>query len=361
MLNDSVVMLLMLLRIQWDPKHQWGDVTHTHTHRHARACARAQGYGKINTHRQDGRIVQSHHRILCNNSKCCRSALLCLSSAHAAWLSLPLSKPVSPHQLSLSCLSHGFKISLSLPPLALCAMPIPPSRPLSPRLRHLLLLHWLSVFLSLVCLLSFLRSPTHCFSFLLPLTPFFPATPAFCFAAIPSPAHLLCLLSHPDSLKPPPTSRFCHTCKLHSPFPLSLFLCSLSPCRWVNWACWHHRERKRRHFSLLHAPCYINVLAFFFCCFFYVFLRTHPAHFSVQVTTVHEAFFPSVVLRGKLKSTKTKLCYQHLTPQSYLCWFVVFFVWECCFAFPKNGFSLRHRESSPKKLYTAWSICKSTR
>lgn len=109
-------MLSMPLRGQWDPKRQRGDVT--------------RGYEKINTHRQDGRIVQSHHRILCNNSTCWRSLLLYLSSSHAAWLSLPLSEPVSPHQLGLSCLSHGFKISLSLPPLALCAMPIPPSRPL---------------------------------------------------------------------------------------------------------------------------------------------------------------------------------------------------------------------------------------
>lgn len=116
MLNDSVVMLPMPLHVQWDPKRQWRDVT--------------RGYEKINTHRQDGRIVQSHHRILSNNSKCCRSVLLYLSASHAAWLSLPLSEPVSPHQLGLSCLSHGFKISLSLPPLALCAMPIPPSRPL---------------------------------------------------------------------------------------------------------------------------------------------------------------------------------------------------------------------------------------
>lgn len=44
-----------------------------------------------------------------------------LSSALS--LSLPV-EPVSPHQLRLSsCLSHRFKISLSLPPLTLLALP----------------------------------------------------------------------------------------------------------------------------------------------------------------------------------------------------------------------------------------------
>lgn len=71
--------------------------------------------------RKDSTVPSSYS----NNSNCRRSSLL--SSSLTASVSLPLSEPVSPHQLSLSCLSHRFKISLSLPPLALSAMPIPPS------------------------------------------------------------------------------------------------------------------------------------------------------------------------------------------------------------------------------------------
>lgn len=107
--------------------------------------------------------------------------------------SLSLCDPVSPHQLSLSGLSHGFKISLSLPPLALSAMPIPPS------LLLLLLLCW-PLSLSLARLLAFpyplsLSLSHSVFSFPLPLAPCLPSTPAFCFAAVPLPAHLFCLSS----------------------------------------------------------------------------------------------------------------------------------------------------------------------
>lgn len=161
------------------PARRWSTRTRSCSHTYTHACTGR--FKMINTHRQDGRIVQSHHHIPCNNSKCRRCALLCLSSSHAASLSLPLSEPVSPHQLGLSCLSHRFKISLSLPPLALCAMPIPPSRPLLCFFTTFFSSAGCLRYSSLVCVLSFLWSPTRFFSLPLPLTPFFMATPSLLF------------------------------------------------------------------------------------------------------------------------------------------------------------------------------------
>lgn len=95
---------------------------------------------KINTHRQHGRIVQSHHRILCNNSNCRRSSLLSsLSLSRALALSIPpLTLPrfffLSPSlchltsSVSLVCLTDSK--SPSLCPRSLC-LPCqsPPSLP----------------------------------------------------------------------------------------------------------------------------------------------------------------------------------------------------------------------------------------
>lgn len=117
-------------------------------------------------------------------------------------LAFSLFEPVSPRKLSLSRLSHRFKISLSLPPLALSAMPIPPSRPL-PHFDHLLLLLLgLSLSLSLTCFLSFPLCLCHPLTLLIFLSHLlFPLPQAFCFTVMPLPAHLL---SYPDSLTPPP-------------------------------------------------------------------------------------------------------------------------------------------------------------
>lgn len=156
-----------------ETKHQWGDVAHMRTH--------GGGYEKINTHRQDGWIIQSHHRILCNNPKCRRSALLYLSSSHTA--SLSLRACVTSPARSLLSVSQIQNLPLSAPAHSVCHAnrSLPPP---SPRLHHLLLLRWLSLLLSLVCLLSFLWSPTHFFFFLSfshSLPSFFPATPSLLF------------------------------------------------------------------------------------------------------------------------------------------------------------------------------------
>ena len=228
---------------------------------------------KINTHRQHGRIVQSHHRILCNNSNCRRSSLLSsptlsltrslslFSSSHAASLFLPLSEPVSPHQLSLSCLSHRFKISLSLPPLALSAMPIPPPSLSFPPSRPppflllllLLLLCWpLSLSLSLARLLtrflSFLSplslslslslsvsvshllfsfpSPTRSFFSLYPQPSVLLLCPCLLISSVSSP--VLLLLSHPDSLTPPPSYFSASVTPANFPLPSASNLMSQS-------------------------------------------------------------------------------------------------------------------------------------
>lgn len=129
----------------------------------------------INTHRQHVRIVQSHHRILCNNSNCRRSSLLSLlSSSHAASLSLPRRACVTSPAQSLLSVSQIQNLPLSAPARSVCpANPLP-----SPPHLLLLLLSWLlSLSLSLTCLLA-------CFSFL--------STP-------PSPLSISLSLSLPDS------------------------------------------------------------------------------------------------------------------------------------------------------------------
>ena len=157
---------------------------------------------KRNTHRQYVRIVQSHHRILCNNSNCRRS------SSRAASPSLPLRACVTSPAPSLLSVSQIQNLPLSAPARSVC-----PANPLL--LHHLLLLL------------------------------------------------LLCWpLSHLQTFPSPLLPK--HVAVLPSSF--SLFFCSLFPCRWANWGCWHHWERKRRLSSLLsilpfrHAPCYADVL-----------------------------------------------------------------------------------------------------
>lgn len=83
----------------------------------------------INTHRQHVRIVQSHHRILCNNSNCRRSSLLSLlSSSHAASLSLPRRACVTSPAQSLLSVSQIQNLPLSAPARSVCpANPLPTS------------------------------------------------------------------------------------------------------------------------------------------------------------------------------------------------------------------------------------------
>lgn len=189
---------------------------------------------ETNTHRQHVRIVQSHHRILCNNSNCRRSSLL--SSSRAASPSLPLCHLTS--SVSLVCLTDSKSPSLCPRSLRLPCQSPP----------HLLLhlLCWpLSLSLSLACLLLYSPSlsasvVSHslfsllCFShsllaFLLP--------PAFLFAAVPLPAHLFCLfssppllLSRPESLTPPPPSYFpASVTPANFPLPSASFSCRSPP------------------------------------------------------------------------------------------------------------------------------------
>lgn len=88
----------------------------------------------INTHRQHVRIVQSHHRILCNNSNCRRSSLLSLlSSSHAASLSLPRRACVTSPAQSLLSVSQIQNLPLSAPARSVCpANPLPTSSSSSP-------------------------------------------------------------------------------------------------------------------------------------------------------------------------------------------------------------------------------------
>lgn len=90
----------------------------------------------INTHRQHVRIVQSHHRILCNNSNCRRSSLLSLlSSSHAASLSLPRRACVTSPAQSLLSVSQIQNLPLSAPARSVCpANPLPSPPPPPPLL-----------------------------------------------------------------------------------------------------------------------------------------------------------------------------------------------------------------------------------
>lgn len=167
----------------------------------------------INTHRQHVRIVQSHHRILCNNSNCRRSSLSFPLLTLPRFLSL--AEPVSPHQLSLSCLSHRFKISLSLPPLALSALPIPSPPPPPPLLASvpvtlphlltcLLFFSFNPPFPSIYLSLSLSPTPTQSFLSLSHSLLCFPSTPSllFCCCALAC-SSLLSLLRSSSS---PPIS-----------------------------------------------------------------------------------------------------------------------------------------------------------
>lgn len=171
---------------------------------------------KTETHRQHGRIVQSHHRILCNNSTCRCSSLLSLSLSPSPPLPLLCHLTSS---VSLVCLTDSK--SPSLCPRSLC-LPCQslPSSPLPHLLLVLLLLCWLCPCHSplLACLLVsfFFSSPpylppcsflsvTHSlfFSSPLPLAPSFSSTPSSLFLLLcPFLAHLLCLFFHPPPLSP---------------------------------------------------------------------------------------------------------------------------------------------------------------
>lgn len=208
-------------------------------------------YMKINTHRQHGRIVQSHHRILCNNPNCRRSSLslrLAFSPSLRACVTSPAQSLLSVSQIQ--------NLPLSAPARSVChanpSLPLPPPPP--PLLA-------LSLSLSLACLLaSFLFPFLSLFSFCHPLTFFrflsFPSPTRSFLSLYPQPSVLLLcpcllmssasspvlllLLSHPDSLTPPPPASVTPanfplpfaslSCRSPS-LPPSLSFCSLSPCR----------------------------------------------------------------------------------------------------------------------------------
>lgn len=140
-----------------------------------------RGRGKkkkeANTHRQHVRIVQSHHRILCNNSQLSSQALL--PSSRAA--SPPLRACVTSPAQSLLSVSQIQNLPLSAPARSVC-----PANPL-PSTSFLLLCWPLSLSLSLLRVLPLSISPTR--SFLLvshSLLAFFPSTPSrlFCCCAL---------------------------------------------------------------------------------------------------------------------------------------------------------------------------------
>lgn len=147
--------------------------------------------------------------------------------------------------VSLVCLTDSK--SPSLCPRSLC---LPCQSP--PHLLLLLLSWLLSLSLSLTCLLFFSFNPPFPSIYLslsprLPLSLFFPSPtrsfafplpPAFCFAAVPLPAHLFCLfsgppppllLSHPDSLTPPPSYFSASVTPANFPLPSAFLSCRSPP------------------------------------------------------------------------------------------------------------------------------------
>lgn len=203
MLNDSAAPLRRRFLYSGAPSPWRGDTAEAYTEEDMKR------YMKINTHRQHGRIVQSHHRILCNNPNCRRSSIsLSLRLAFSPSLRACVTSPAQ----SLLSVSQIQNLPLSAPARSVChANPSLPLPPLPPPLLAL------SLSLSLACLLaSFLFPFLSLFSFCHPLTCLFfflslshsllpfPLPPAFCFAAMPLPAHLFCLFSSPPP--PPPLS-----------------------------------------------------------------------------------------------------------------------------------------------------------
>lgn len=175
---------------------------------------------------------------------------------------LSLSEPVSPHQLSLSSVSQIQNLPLSAPARSLC-LPCQPPTPLSlssslflrpppplasvpvtlPRLltRFLSFLPLsIAVFLCLfyLPLTLFFASPTRSLLSLYPQPSVLLLCPCLLISSVSSP---VLLLSRPDSLTPPPS--YFSACVTPANFPLpsaslscrspslSLFFCSLSPCR----------------------------------------------------------------------------------------------------------------------------------
>lgn len=179
-------------------------------------------YMKINTHRQHGRIVQSHHRILCNNPNCRRSSISLSLSLRLAFSPSLRACVTSPAQ-SLLSVSQIQNLPLSAPARSVChanpSLPPSPSRLLlllcwlcpchSPSLAYLLPFFspfsrsFLSVTHSLVCFFSF-PSPTRSFLSLYPQPSVLLLCPCLLISSASSPVLLLLLLSHPDSLTPPP-------------------------------------------------------------------------------------------------------------------------------------------------------------
>lgn len=142
------------------------------------------------------------------------SSLLYLSLSPPCVLSLSPSLCHLTSSVSPVCLTDSKSPSLCPRSLCLPCQSLPASLPLPPPPPPLLAL---SLSLSLACLLaSFLFPFLSLFSFCHPLTCLFfflslshsllpfPLPPAFCFAAMPLPAHLFCLFSSPPP--PPPLS-----------------------------------------------------------------------------------------------------------------------------------------------------------
>lgn len=171
----------------------------------------------INTHRQHVRIVQSHHRILCNNSNCRRSSLLSLlSSSHAASLSLPRRACVTSPAQSLLSVSQIQNLPLSAPARSVCpANPLPSPPPPPPLLASvpvtlphlltcLLFFSFNPPFPSIYLSLSLSPTPTQSFLSLSHSLLCFPSTPSllFCCCALAC-SSLLSLLRSSSS---PPIS-----------------------------------------------------------------------------------------------------------------------------------------------------------